>query len=202
VDGELELIAPDARYIDDILLANADTALSDPYANHPTRQQLEDLIRIAPRGRQSGDQSMGIVPSYYFWMRLRPALSNPLPRWAFGRAGTLPPVAIGGTIGFRIGHTQDIELYLGHIGYNVYPFARGNRYAERACRLLRPLAVRHGLNPIWITCNPDNAPSRRTCERLGCALVDTVPLPMVHILRQRGDREKCRYRWDVQRKSE
>jgi predicted acetyltransferase len=79
----------------------------------------------------------------------------------------------------------------------VYPFARGHHYAERACRLLLPLARRHGIQPLWITCNPDNFPSRRTCERLGAKLVEIVAVPPRDPLYLRGDHEKCRYRLDL-----
>ena len=37
-------------------------------------------------------------------------------------------------------------------------------------RLLLPLARRHGLQTVWITCNPDNWASRRTCELAGAEL--------------------------------
>jgi tagatose 1,6-diphosphate aldolase len=93
----------------------------------------------------------------------------------------------------RIGTTYDLETYVGHFGYGVYPPARGRHLAERACRLLLPLAKAHGLKRLWITCNPDNWPSRRTCERLGCTLAGVVPVPEGHALYQRGDRYKCRY---------
>ena len=56
-----------------------------------------------------------------------------------------------------------------------------------------PLAKRHGMRRMWITCNPDNAASRRTCERLGATLVDTVPIPPDHPFRLRGEIAKCRY---------
>jgi tagatose 1,6-diphosphate aldolase len=59
--------------------------------------------------------------------------------------------------------------------------------------MLFPLARAHGIRILWITCNPDNWASRRTCERLGCHLADIVPVPSDHPLYLRGDREKCRY---------
>jgi hypothetical protein len=191
VDGELELVAPHRRWIDDLL------AGVDPAFGRTSRSQVEDFLRIAPSGHQAPDTAGGRVPAYHFWLKLHPAFGPNLPKWANGQSGRAPALQIAGGIGLRIGHTPDIELYLGHIGYNVHPFARGNHYAERACRLLRPLALAHGIRPVWITCNPDNVPSRRTCERLGCVLVQTLPLPMDHPLRQRGDREKLRFRWDV-----
>jgi tagatose 1,6-diphosphate aldolase len=108
-------------------------------------------------------------------------------------------VGIAGAIGFRIGSNHTIEMYYGHFGYHVYPPARGHHYAERACRLLLPLAYRHGLRTLWITCNPDNYASRRTCERLGARLVSIVPVPEEDALYVRGDREKCRYSLDLNR---
>ena len=132
------------------------------------------------------------MPQYHFWMRIRHEVPPPI-------GTTLPPVGIAGAIGFRIGSTYTVEMYYGHFGYHVYPPARGHHYAERACRLLLPLARRHGLKTLWITCNPDNYSSRRTCERLGAHLVSIVPVPCEDPLFVRGEREKCRYRLDLTR---
>jgi tagatose 1,6-diphosphate aldolase len=61
-------------------------------------------------------------------------------------------------------------------------------------RLLFPFARRHGFKTIYITCNPDNRASRRTCERLGATLVEIIKLPPDNDMYQDGEREKCRYR--------
>lgn len=97
----------------------------------------------------------------------------------------------------RISDTPDICNCIGHIGYNVYPPARGAHLAERACRMILPLARTHGINPLWITCNPDNIASRRTIERLGAELVEILPLPPNHPLRLEGETTKCRYRLTI-----
>src|SRR5204862_506037 len=97
-----------------------------------------------------------------------------------------------GSIELRVGDTPHLIRYGGHIGYGVRPEYRGRHYAARACRLLLPLARRHGLNPIWITCNPDNIASRRTCELAGAKLVEIVDLPEDTDLYRQGDRQKCR----------
>jgi len=102
-----------------------------------------------------------------------------------------------GHIELRIGNTHDLVLYGGHIGYGVHPEHRGHRYAARACRLLFPLARRHGLTTLWITCNPDNIASRRTCELAGAELVEIVDLPTSSDMYQRGERQKCRYRIEL-----
>ncbi len=102
-----------------------------------------------------------------------------------------------GHIELRIGDTHHIVMYAGHIGYRVAPEHRGHRYAARSCRLLLPLARSHGLKTLWITCNPDNVASRRTCELAGARLVETVDLPEDTDMYQEGERQKCRYRLDL-----
>lgn len=81
-----------------------------------------------------------------------------------------------GQISLRTGESECV-YYFGHIGYHVDPPWRGHHYAERACRLLIPRLQAYGLHSVVITCDPDNAPSVRTCERLGCILENTVDVP-------------------------
>ena len=102
-----------------------------------------------------------------------------------------------GRISFRVANTEDIILYAGHFGYDVVEEYRGHRYAARSCRLLFPLALKHNINPLWITCNPDNFASRRTCEIVGGKLIEVVNLPPDNDQYQDGDRQKCRYRFDL-----
>ena len=82
-----------------------------------------------------------------------------------------------GHIRLRVGWNDDVIKYAGQIGYGVEPAFRGRRYAERACRLILPLARRHGLDRLWITCQPDNVASRRTLERLGAERVGILDVP-------------------------
>jgi tagatose 1,6-diphosphate aldolase len=102
-----------------------------------------------------------------------------------------------GSIDLRIGITEDLVKYSGHFGYRVTVDYRGNRYAARSLKLLLPLARSHNLNPVWVTCDPDNPASRRTCEIAGGKLIDTVDLPKNNNLYKRGERQKCRYRFDL-----
>lgn len=102
-----------------------------------------------------------------------------------------------GTISLRLATTTDIALYGGHVGYRINPPWRGNRYASTACILLIPVIRHFNVTPVWITCNPDNTASRRTCEIIGAQYVETIPLPPDHSLRERGDTHKCRYCWEV-----
>lgn len=184
IDADLELIRPEARWVDEVLAAcrHPQSLQEEPSLGQTTRNHLLEFLAACPRGLQKAEPDSGIVPTYHFWMRdHRPAA----------------PLTIAGGIGLRIGRTPDLELYFGHVGYHVYPPSRGQHFAARACHLLAPLAAAHGISPLWITCNPDNIASRRTCEYLGAALVDTVPVPTDHPLYQRGERMKCRYRLDI-----
>ncbi len=102
-----------------------------------------------------------------------------------------------GEIQLRIGDTEHIRLYGGHVGYGVRPEYRGQRFASRALRLVMPLARRHGLGELWITCNPENVASRRTCELAGAVFVEIVDLPADVDMYIEGERRKCRYRVDL-----
>ena len=133
-------------------------------------------LRLVLIERHPGDPKRGFVPSYVF------AMTNRYTGNEMGR------------ISLRLGDTEHIRMYAGHIGYTVEPLFRGNHYAERSCRLILPLAVSHGFREIWITCNPDNGASRRTLERLGAELIEIVDVPRGNPLWLRGERRKCRFR--------
>ena len=102
-----------------------------------------------------------------------------------------------GRISLRIGDTESICLYSGHIGYSINEAHRGHKYSGKAARLLRPLALRHRMSELWITTNPDNAASRVICEWLGATYVDTVDVPPDHEIARLGEYQKCRYRWKL-----
>ena len=95
-----------------------------------------------------------------------------------------------GRIRLRVGWSEDVIRYAGHVGYRVEPAHRGHRYAERACRLIVPLAQWHGMTSLWITCQPDNAQSRRTLERLGAAFVAVIDVPPAYPLDAGAERKK------------
>lgn len=189
-DGDLELVPLHARWVDYVLRAASHplTRRDAPQDASVTRHQLMDMVRSWPNGHQAADAARGWVPAYHFWMKV----TQPGHRTLFG--GLTQRISIAGGIGLRIGSSDDIDCYYGHVGYHVYPASRGHHYAQRAVQLLLPLARHYGLDPLWITTNPDNLPSRRTCERLGADLVDTVDVPPGHPLYIRGEHQKCRYR--------
>jgi predicted acetyltransferase len=102
-----------------------------------------------------------------------------------------------GSINLRVASTPHVELYAGHIGYGVHPASRGHHYAARATRLLIPLARELRLNPLWITCDPDNLASRRSCEQAGAKLIEIVDVPKTCAIHRDGHPKKCRYRLPV-----
>ena len=102
-----------------------------------------------------------------------------------------------GDCDLRIGHNEN-TYYGGNIGYNVEPEFRGHHYASKACRLLFELAKKHGMDYLIITCNPDNWPSRKTCEYAGGTLAEIVGLPEDNEMRvEDGETEKCIYRFKL-----
>jgi tagatose 1,6-diphosphate aldolase len=103
--------------------------------------------------------------------------------------------AEAGLINLRVGSTAHIERYAGHIGYGVHEGFRGHRYAARSVRLLVPLARQLGLDPLWITCDPENRASRRSLELAGAELIEIVDVPLDCGMRKYGGKtRKCRYR--------
>jgi predicted acetyltransferase len=99
-----------------------------------------------------------------------------------------------GTINLRIGSTPHIERYAGHIGYGVHQAYRGHHYAARSLVLLMPFARSLGFDPLWITCDPENAASRRSLEIAGAEFFEIVDVPEDCGIRKYGGRlRKCRY---------
>jgi predicted acetyltransferase len=124
------------------------------------------------------DLVKGYVPGYEFEMR------------ELGK-----PVAIG-SIRLRIGSALKLR-YPGHIGYDVKESFRGHRFAARSCQLIFPLARAHGLSAVWLTVDPHNIPSQRTCEIIGAKYIETVRISKYHEMYALGARFRRRYRIDL-----
>ncbi len=134
-------------------------------------------IRLLLEKTVDGNEEKGWVPAYHF------AICN--------LEGTKM-----GACDLRIGHNEKL-YYGGNIGYRVEEQYRGHHYAGKACLLLFELARKHGLEYLIITCNPDNYPSRKTCEYVGGKLLEIVELPTDSDMRARGETEKCIYRFEL-----
>jgi predicted acetyltransferase len=140
---------------------------------------VDDDLELVLVERVPGDPVRRWVPAYRFEMR----------QTVGG--------ALMGRIELRAGDTESLRQYAGHIGYGVEPIYRGNHFAARSVVLLLPLARAHGIDPLWITCGPDNIASRRTCELAGGCFVQVVDIPADHGMYAGGHRRVCRYRFDL-----
>lgn len=134
-------------------------------------------VRLRFAGVVAGDAAAarGLVPYYHFQIL------------------TLEGVEAG-HINFRVGDTEHVCRYAGHVGYAIHPPFRGRSLALHACLALAPW-VRHFYEAVLLTCDPDNAASRRTIERLGGEFIDEVSVPPADPQYARGSRCKRRYRW-------
>ena len=137
---------------------------------------IDSDLRLAVGELAPADPAKNSVPVYTFAMKLDGVRES-----------------VGG-IQLRLGVTDHLVMYGGQIGYGVEESYRGRHLAARSCLLLLPLARRHGFDELWITCDPDNIASRRTCELVGAELVEIVDVPSDIAMYREGERQKCRYR--------
>lgn len=126
-----------------------------------------------------------------------PAIAGRAPTYRFHMRREFDGLKMG-RIELRLANTPDILLYVGHIGYNVDTGHRGRHYAARSCRLLYDLARRHGFTDLWITCDPGNVASARTCELAGAVFISIVAVPEDHPFYKSGSHAKCRYHVGLQ----
>ena len=101
---------------------------------------------------------------------------------------------IVGEVRIRLGDSADLDRHFGHIGYEVYPAFRGRGHATIACRLALGVMRDLGYRDVWITCNPDNLASRRVCDKIGARYVETIDIPVDHVMYEHGILQKRRYR--------
>lgn len=131
------------------------------------------LTKISP-----GNGAIGCVPAYFF---------------------DICEVATRKTVGqctLRVGNNENL-FYGGNLGYNILPDFRGRHYAAQACELLFRLARKHGMDKVCITCGPENKASQATCELSGAQFVQIVDLPAHNDMYLRGERQVCRYEYDL-----
>jgi predicted acetyltransferase len=146
---------------------------------HNPSELIDGDLQLVLEEANPANPAKGFVPEYRFKMILADQEKK-----------------VGG-INLRVGDTERLIKYSGHIGYGVELEHRGHHYAARSVRLLLPLARSHGLQTLWITCNPDNAASKRTCELAGAEFIEIVDVPEDTDIYRRGERQKCRYRLDL-----
>lgn len=102
-----------------------------------------------------------------------------------------------GECDLRFGMNEEL-YYAGNIGYRIFDGWRGHHYAYEACRLLFDIAKnRYHMTTLIVTCSPENAASKKTLQKLGGTLVETVDVPAWHWLYKRGEKVKEIYRFDL-----
>jgi predicted acetyltransferase len=152
--------------------------MKQPFIFLETGKLTDHELQLVVIKKTPADPNKGYVPSYKFHMK---------------------NAVTGETMGYidlRIGNNENLK-YGGHSGYGVDEKFRGNRYSARSLRLLFPLAHKHGLEKIYVTCGEDNSASKRTCELAGGVLEETVDTPENNEMYKRGYRRMCRYRFDT-----
>jgi predicted acetyltransferase len=99
--------------------------------------------------------------------------------------------AFCGQIGFRWQPgTEALPPHcLGHIGYAVVPWKRGNGYATKALAMMLPEARREGLRYVELTTDPDNVASQKVITNNGGVLVERFKAELAY-----GDRDELRWR--------
>lgn len=128
--------------------------------------------------KAQADEEKGYVPAYIYKICLQ---------------GSTDKI---GWIDLRVGNNNNTK-YGGHIGYEINEDNRGKHFASKACLILKQVALAHGMEKVIITCNPDNFPSRKTCERIGAELIEIADLPPENEMYKEGERQKCRYEWTL-----
>src|SRR5262245_333304 len=116
---------------------------------------------------------------YVQWLRAQALETSPRP------VGYVPSTTLWwvdgleylGRIAVRHRLTPSLLEVGGHIGYDIRPSARGQGHATAMLRTALPVALHLDINPALLTCDADNAGSRKVIERNGGVLED-----------QRGDK--------------
>ena len=136
-------------------------------------------ISLILEKRTEGDEAKGFVPAYSFGVYLKE-----------GRKRI-------GHINLRIGDTEHVMQFAGHIGFAINEEHQGNSYAAKACLALKNFAASF-YESVIITCNPDNIASKRTLEKIGAEFIEEIQIPEDnHVRITHGETHKRRYRWKI-----
>ena len=141
----------------------------------PPRDLAHGEVRLELTRIVAGNRRKGLVPYYHFRVLLTDGTD-------------------AGHINLRVGDTEHVRMFAGHIGFAIGERHRGKGYAYQACRAIAPF-VAALYERVTITCDPDNVPSVHTIERLGAIYIDTVEIPPHDPAYIQGARVKRRYHW-------
>ena len=145
-----------------------------------TKFLQDNEIKLVVERVSEADPVKGWVPAYYFGI------------YDFN----------GNKMGFcdlRVGYSDGL-YYGGHIGYTVFEEHRGHHYALKACKLMFELAKKHGMEYLYITCDQNNIPSKKTLDYLGGEFLEIAELPEDNDMRVRdGQTHVCVFKFDFKK---
>lgn len=72
-----------------------------------------------------------------------------------------------GAANIRYEDSDFVLNYSGHIGYCIAPWQRRKGYATQALKAMLPIAASLGLARVLLTCDHDNAASKKVIEKNG-----------------------------------
>jgi predicted acetyltransferase len=156
-DSPLQLVVPSLAHL-------------DAYADALRRGWSPDNVRLEAAAREELALIDADPAAFVATLDDREAKAGPITLPDGSQVPRLPGYrrwmwdgAFCGSIGFRWqpGTTALPSHCLGHIGYAVVPWKRGNGYATRALALLLPEARQEGLDYVELTTDVDNLPSQK-----------------------------------------
>jgi predicted acetyltransferase len=102
---------------------------------------------------------------------------------------------ISGAIGFRwqVGNAELPPYVLGHIGFSIVPWKRGNGYAKQALDAMLSEARRQGLAYVELAVDPDNIASQKVIVACDGVLVERFTKTAAY-----GFAETLRYRIELE----
>ena len=156
VSASPRLVAPSAALLDDYL-AMIDAARGRGEDGAGYNLPVTDIIRRDRAGylRRLAEIEAGTnLPRDWVPMSTR---------WLVDASG-----ALVGEVRIRHRLAPPLLIEGGHVGYFVHPAHRRKGHGRAILALaLIELRERHGVTDVLVTCNADNAPSRRVIERNG-----------------------------------
>ncbi len=103
-----------------------------------------------------------------------------------------------GSINLRIGYNENI-YYGGNIGYEIVESYRCQGFAKEAVKMILPVAKKHSIDELYISCNPENIASQKVINSLpNCIFIEKASLPPHNDGYLKGERKKLIYKVKIE----